>query len=722
MSEARHNIQDLNQLYSEGETQDQELFAEQRSNIQLIAGEHYAKKGNKFWNRLRDNKDLTNDQKIRLTKNHIRKIVHIYVNSITSYAPGVCSSPKDKSSMQHQKAAELINAVWQDGKNRHNFNAKINEWARDYVGIGEVGVKIFFDPSAGRFIGKEAVLDENGQVQLDETGNPIPSGVAKFTGDVIIERVFAFNIIRKQGVKSLQESPWLCHRKMVDVKELRHMVDASSSMDDEEKDKLKQKIQDGPDQTYVILDSGSGQYRNVKGQTMLKEWFFRPCPEYPNGYFYITTSDNIIFEGELPFGVFPIIMEGFDEIQTSPRSRSIVKQLRPNQVEINRCASTIAEMQITLGWDKVLVQNGAKVTPGASFPGVRTFQYSGAQPVIMEGRTGNQYLEYMNAQIDEIYKIALVDEQREEKNQSFDVYSMLARSIKDKKKFSLYTDGFENFLKNVFKTYITLCQKYYGPQHLIPAVGKSEYINIEELKNVDDLCYTVIIESQSDDSETKLGRQLMLNHIIQYVGPQLAKDDLGKIIRQMPYANDEEILEDLTMDYDVSKNYLLALDRGEIPQPNIYDNHEYLIRKLVSRTRKPDFSYLNPMIQQNYHQAISFHEELKTQQAMLLKQAQSEFIPTGGFLVACDFYVPDPKNPEKLPKRVRLPSEALDWLIKQLDSQGSSQQTLTNQTQGALADMSGMLLEKLGNQNGALPSVVGPINAQTSAGGMPYGY
>ena len=716
-----HKVEDLNQLYSDGDSADQDLFAEQRSNVQLIAGEHYSRRGDKFWNRVRESKDVSNEQKIRLTKNHIRKIVKIYVNSITSYAPGVQAGPKDKNSLQHQKAAELVNAVWSDGKERHNFKALVNSLAEDFVGIGEMAVKIFFDPMAGKYLGQEAQLDEMGQVVMDEAGQPVSSGVPKFTGDVVVERIFAFNIIRPASCKNIHTAPWLCHRKMVDIKELKGLIDASTNLAPDEKDSIKKKVVEGPDQTYLVMESSSGKYKNTKDQAMLKEWFFRPCAQYPNGYFYIQIDEAILFKGELPFGIYPIVLDGFDEVPTTPRYRSIVKQLRPYQIEINRAASKMAETQIALGDDKVLIQNGSKLSPGMSYPGVRTFGYSGMAPVVMQGRSGEQYLPYMQGQIDEMYATAMIQEQLEEKEGQFDVYTMLFRSIKDKKKFSLYTDKFESFLRHFFKTYISLCQKYYDEKHMIAAVGKSEYINISEFKNVQDICYSIVLDEQSDDAETKLGKQLMLDHIIQYASGQLDKADIGKVLRLMPYANDELILEDLTLDYDTSVNYILALDRGETPQPNKYDNHEYLIKKLTARTRQPDYVFLDDQIKMNYEQAIKFHEQIKTENEMAIKQAQSEFIPSGGFLVACEMYDPnakvDPKNPNKLPKRVRVPSESLQWLLNQLAVQGTDQKTLEGISTGALSDMSGMLLEKMRGAGLAQPQQIG----QTNPGGIPNG-
>jgi hypothetical protein len=697
MQDKKHKVSDLNAMYLEGEAADQELFAEQRSNIQLVMGQHYGKKNTKFWDRLRTNKDVSNEQKIRLTKNHIRKVVHIYRNSITSYAPGVTAQPKDKSNMQNQKAAELVNAVWADYKTRQDWTRFLNNLASDYVGIGEVAVKIFFDPLAGKFLGYEQEVDETGQPVFDETGQPAASQNARFSGDVKIERLFSFNIIRPAGAKSLDEAEWLCHRKMVDIKDLKNMINASE-MPDEEKQKTISKISETQDQTYVVLDGSTGNYKQTKNQTMIKEWFFKSCPQYPMGYFYITCGDVSLFEGELPFGVFPIVMTGFDEVPTSPRFRSIVKQLRPNQVEINRVASTIAETQITLGWDKVLVQNGTKLLPGTSFPGVRSFQYSGIAPIVLEGRTGAQYLEYMNSQIDELYRIALIDEQQIEKEANFDVYSMLNRSIKDKKKFSLYTDGFEGFLRKVFSAYIALRQKYSTPEDLIPAIGKSEAINVQEFKGVSDLSYSIVAEPQTGDAESKLGKQMMIQHVIQFVGTQLAQKDLGKLIRMMPYANDEKILEDMTMEYDFVENLMLAIERGEAPQINNNVDCDYVINKLVSRTVKSDYQFLSPQVQQMYQNTIKTYEQVKADQLIKLKQAQSEFIPSSGYLVACDFYVTDPASPEKLPKRARIPSEALDWLLKQLQAQGTTQETMTQMPQGAATDIIEMAGTKAAQQ------------------------
>jgi hypothetical protein len=88
------DIAELNRLYSEAESCDSELFAEQRSNVRLVAGDHYTSKNSRFWGRIRDSKQISSDSKIRLTKNHIQKITKTYQNNILSHAPGVGISAK----------------------------------------------------------------------------------------------------------------------------------------------------------------------------------------------------------------------------------------------------------------------------------------------------------------------------------------------------------------------------------------------------------------------------------------------------------------------------------------------------------------------------------------------------------------------------------------------------------------------------------------------------
>lgn len=698
------SIDELNRLYHDGESCDKDVFAEQRSSVLLVSGEHYQKKTSRFWNRIRDAKELSQDQKLRLTQNHLHKISNIFVNNIISQSPGVTPVPNNPKELQDQKAAELNKAVWEYAKDKLNLKIKALSEAKDFFDIGEVACKIYWNPHAGRFIGYEQEVDELGNPAFDESGEPVSTGKAVFTGDLVDERIFAFNLIRAAEAKTMEESPWLCIRKMVSLKELKCLVG-----DDEEKQKM---IQGSQDDTFLIFDgTKSSAYSKSENQTMLKEFYFRPCYEYPNGYYYFAVQGGVLFEGELPYGIFPIVYQGCDEIPTTARHRSPLKQARPYQIEINRSFSKMAEHQVSLGDDKVILQNGSKVTSGPHLPGIRAMYVTGMAPTILEGRSGNQYLEYGLSRIKELYEVMGVAEDYEQKDSGADPFANLYKSIRNKKKFSVYAEKFEHYLKNKCKTYLELAKEYFDENMLIPAIGRSEYINIAEFKNQEPLCFQIKIEPQSDDIETMMGRHLTLNHILQYSSQQLAKDDIGKIIKLMPFANHEEAFSDLTIDYDTATNIILALDRGEVPMPRKQDNGEYILKRLSSRQKQSDYNLLAPQIQGNYDQMIQYYEQLEAEKAQEIKAAQSEFIPANGAMIKVDYYVPDPTNKTRS-IRATLPAESIDWLIKQLETQGSSQQALASQTTLVQSQIARML-----TNNDAMNSGMSP-QLQTIQGGL----
>lgn len=681
-AESKKTASKLDSDYLSAESTDKEVFAEMRSGLLLVAGEHYAKKDSNFYRRIRDTKELNKEQKLRLVKNHTRKICQIYANNISSAAPSVGFSAKDEKNQHDVKVAELHKSVWQDAYERYKLEQKMDEWVDSFVQIGEVHLKIFFDPSKGTVTGYEQEMDDQGQPVFDEQGMPVADDSKPvMSGEFVFEEVYGFNLLRPPEAKSLDDAEWLGVRKMVDREILIKQFPDKKNI-----------INDDVDETYTIFDVNKGGYEKSSKQTMLREFYYRPSQKYPNGYFYITTKAGTLAEGELPAGIFPIVTQCFDKLKTTPRGRSPIKTMRPYQAEINRAASKIAEHQITVGDDKLLIQNGTKISAGATVHGIKAVSVTGVEPKFLSGRDGSQYLAYMQANITEMYQVMMVAEDSEFKESNVDPYTLLFRSARDKKKFQRYIKGFETFLINVVKTYLQLAKKQLPDDAAIMAVGKSEQVNIQEFRSVSDICYELKIESQADDIETKLGKQLVQNHILQYVGPQLGKDEIGKIIRQMPYVNNEEAFDDLTIDFDAATNDILALDRGEKPPIGQYDTHPYMIKKLSLRMRKADFKFLSPEIQNNYVQKIALHQEFDAKNKMAIQQMEAGFIPMTGALIPVDFYVDVPNSTGGAKQtKVKIPYDALNHLLKMIEAQGTPLNSLADSPQGAQAQVADMV-------------------------------
>lgn len=690
----KHKISDLERLYQQDEEADRELFAEQRSNILLYSGEHYNRQRSTLYKRLRDTKAISEEQRLRLTKNHTQKIVDSYTNHIISTAPGVGFEPANESELQDQKTAEMNKAVWEFAKQKYGLDEETQNWAEDFTQIGEVAVKIFWDPAAGEFLGEFA----------DEEGGMKPH----FKGDMVFEDVYGFNLLIDSSATDHRKAKHMTIRKMVNVKRLKAMFPGEENA---------RFIQESADQTYKIFDRGRADFKKSKDECMLREMYFKPCFDYPSGYVYYFVKDKILFDSELPAGKFPIVFKPFRKMKTKPRGQSIIKTIRPFQAEINRAASKIAEHQVTLGDDKVLLQQGTTLTSGKVLPGVRSYNYTGIEPKILNGRDGSQYAAYMAQQITEMYNACDVDEKDEPTGGQVDPFSLIYRSARQKRRFKLYVARFEQFLIEVAQLYLELARYHYPDDMVIGMVGRSEQVNLEEFRNQDPLCYRIKVTAQAEDIETKLGKQLVLSQTLQYTASKFEREDIGKLIKAMPYSNLGESFNDLTMDYEAATNDILALDRGEMPPVSEYDNHVYMIKRLTQRMRQADFPYLDPQIQQAYALRLQKHDEIQAMQVEKIQRAQAGLIPTSGYLVSCDFYVQtDPKDPGKT-KRVRLPSDGLQWFIKQLEVQGATLDSLETMNQANLAQIA----EMVGGPDGARAQLSSMNQAQVGAEGQANG-
>lgn len=691
------SAKDLDKLYTESEECDKQDFAKMRSGLLMVAGDHYSRRGNQF-GRIRQGAELQENVRIRLTKNHLGRIIRRISNTIVTVAPGVTISPKHKTELQDKKSADLANAVWADVKERNDFPMLVQQWVDDFIGLGEVWTKIYWDESAGPVVGHNQMVDEMGVPMVDPmTGEPVANEESPVhQGQLKFEEVFAFNVLRDPSAQAVKDSPYYCIRKSVKADKLKQMFPDQA-----------QKLNGGNDQSFMVFDVGQGYRRNKKDEILVKEWYFKPCAEYPSGHYYIHCSGVILDEGALPEGIFPVVCERYEYIQTKCRGMSAVEPLRHSQLELNRAASKIAETQITLGDDKLILQNGSKVSAGASLPGIRTVTTSGGAPTILPGRSGDQYVAYAQNTISEMYQLADLEE--DEFDGNLEPHTLLYRAASQKKKFVRYIKPFEGYLKRVCQTAMRM-SKYYIPDDMVVfSVGRSEAVNIPEFKNDTDQSLSIIVEPQADDIETKLGRQLTIQHALQYVGNQLDQNMIGKLIRGMPYANGDDMFSDMTMNEDMATNDLLALDRGDQPVINESQPHDFLVNKATMRQNQADFFMLPPDVQQSYSDYIAAHLDVVKQQKEAMLRAESGFIPDGGAMIGVDYFIQDPNNPERT-RRARFPYDAINWLMQKLQDQGQTMNTMNSLPDSAKAAM-GQAGQETPTAQGSQAEVVPPSPA-----------
>jgi hypothetical protein len=689
-------VDDLNTWYFKAEEADKRVFAEMRTNLMLVSGEHYQRD---YWgrafDRIREAPNLNSWQRLKLTKNHIQRVTKAYRNAIERHCPDVAVEPGNEKELADQKVAELYESYWQFAKKQIDFPRAKAELLKLFVELGETAVKIYWDDEAGRIIGYEAKVTELEDGTLvpvvDDTGNIVMTQTPVYGGAIKWQPIEPFNLRRDPGARKMSESPLICVTQLVARNSLRAMIS--------DKKKLAQ-LESIPTQEYTIFDSNTGSYRTSEELSAMREYYIRPSRLLPNGYFYYATDKLIISQGELPYGEFPIEWEGFDEQTGNPRCFSIIRPVRPCQVELNRCASRIAEAQVTHGDDKIMVPANTKISQGALLPGVRTFSYSGGEPKYFPGRAGDQYFEYMTMQVDELYRLANIPEINEEQQESPDLMVNLWKSYRFRNKFVIYGEKFERFLQRCVERTFAIAKASISEDELIPAVGRTEMLNASEFKFADPVGYRISVKARTEDMESQFGKQVAIQSIIQYVGSSLDKEDLGLLLRVSPFLNKELMLQKFTLRYDAVLNDILALDRGIYRPAKKYQDHQYYIQYLTARMSRSDYEFLPDNVKALYEKVVQEHQAMAAEAIQEIERAKAGFIPSGGYLVKCDFYVgTDPNNPQKV-HRVALPSESIDWLIKKLDAQG----TTLKQLEALSSDSQAEIAQMFGNGAGAVPA------------------
>ncbi|MCT4641593.1 MAG: hypothetical protein N4A33_04795 [Bacteriovoracaceae bacterium] len=672
----KKSIKDLNKLIEDSTSTDKILNEEQRTNIQLFLGNHFYKTRESL-SRSLENIDTDNSKKIRITKNHIYKISEYIINAILSTAGDVGIFPRNASEVQDQKSAELHNSVLSKWKEDIGFEELLRDMAYQFVIPGEIVTKRFWNPNRGEIVGEEIRINEMGE----QVSIPVRAG------EVEVELIYPWDLKRPTNSKRLEDMPWIGYEKMVSTKELQSQVDDPD---------LKKQIRDSEDETFKVIDPTTGIYRESKGRTLVREVYYKPSAVYPNGYYYIFTKDIILYEGELePGHPFPIKVKGYTNIPTSPRSVSIIRQLRPLQVEVNRGASSQALVQLSVGLPKVVTLAGSTIESGGMKSGLRIYKSNGMQaPVIIPGQSGAQFVDSMNQAITEMYQISNVPEIAEDKVGGLDPQTAMYIALKDKKRFSLVAKKFQEYVKDLIKDVLTLKKIYMNPAEIVQVVGRSEAINVSEFKNAKPIGFQIKLEDVSDDIASTMGKYINIRDMLQYGAGAMNGEQVALLGRNMPFLNDEKMFESQLVNYDNYVNIQLSIERGEQIVPTMNDDADYLLPKLQLRTRRPDFKFLEPQVQQMYGYWIEQLELMQAQKAQQLKVMQSQMIPTSGGNVPIPIYqdVPNSTGGFKS-ERIKVPHDALVDLVKKLQSQGATLETMNE-----LQDVNASNIAQLYNQ------------------------
>ena len=662
----------------DGKAVDQKHFKEERSNIRLFRGDHFIDRntnGSDSTSRIKG-VNKRKRPKLRITVNHIQKACKIYANHIINIAPGVAPSPKNPEEESDIKVADMSNQLWDHLKYVHNISAQNQKSSLECPMIGEIFMKVTWDQNKGKPVPGEV------KVQVDAlTGEMLgkPYQEMVVPGDVDYERIYGYNLLRDPDAKSWEDCRWVIQEKVIDTKDLKAQfpdaqIETSDSVDD----------------VFQVFDSATSNYfsSNNAGKSIVYEMFFRPRASLLDGYFIIFTDKEELAKGKLPLGEFPIYQCTFDEVPGSPRGYSLIKQARSPQIEINRCYTKIAEHHIAGGDDTILTQKGSKIQAGGYAAGVKAIQYSGMTPTVLQGRDGSQFSEHLQRSVETFYQLLDIDN-FVEKPGGQDMMAQIHRNLREKEKFSIYGQKLQKFYEQICRISLKLYKHYASDEALTAIFGEDERISLPEFRKTDDIDYQIKLEAVTEDVDTKFARMTVFRDYMQYA--DLTPEVQALLVKNMPFANVDELTKEVTLDYTVCQNIKLALDREQFVPVDPNENHLYMLKQLRARTRQPDYMWgnkISDVTKQMYEGRINQHRQIQMENVIKQQMLNDGFIPTGGDVVTVNMtiQVTDAEGGSKMEK-MKMPVETLNWVRDRLAKQGWAQDDLAKLTPEMQANM-----------------------------------
>ncbi len=382
---------------------------------------------------------------------------------------------------------------------------------------------------------------------------------------------------------------------------------------------------DGIERQIEQILSYSGQPITYDNAVYVYRYWERPSPKYEKGRLIITTEDVLLYEGPLPddcFGDLPHFHYTFQDLLYGELSRGVVEDMIPLQDDYNDTLRKIDRYKVQAG--HLLIPRGANIKKAVTEDQTTVIMYNpvGGEPKYMQPGSPPQFLfenlMRIKADLQDITMTHDVTKARVPSNVRSG-YAIQLLQEKDEDELEPYLVSFENKLSAMCELVLKMMNLYYKEERIIRIAGRDKALEVHrytgsQLKGP----WRIKISFGSWLPQSKQARQEMVVKLVQFgiLKPEEAKKllPLGKI--------DEDMF---PPDYTKAKEELdlIIQGKGLLVQVKPYDNHQIHAEIFREFMETPEFTELDPLIQQE----IEAHYFAHVQMLAELTQPQEQMPP-----------------------------------------------------------------------------------------------
>jgi len=532
------------------------------------------------------------------------------------------------------RAAKIGSAILKNIYYEQGIQSLMGEMYAWMEACGSVFVKNIWNPDTGPLVGMEK----------DEEGNVINI----YEGDLDVIVCPAFEIYPDTNYRQTVDAcRSIIHVKLYHIDEIKDIWGVEVEPEDTVATKLQRAM------TGLSGLTGAMQFSSakMKDYAAIKEYWERPCKQYPNGRLIVVCNDKLIHFGDMPYPLgkdgrptYPFVKVDCIERPGVFWGRTIAERLIPLQRRYNALKNRKVEYlnRVAIGqWsiekDSMEI---ADFEANAGAPGYINVRNPGTQPPVpiqsaqlprMFSEEEIDILQQFNA-LSGVSDLARLSEAEPGARSGVAMGIQLGQ---DDARLVSTVKNLETFLVDCGRQWLRLYKKYVSGSRTLKTVGKDSLVEVIDWTGADITSDDVVVEAFSSLLEPPEQRRQMVFNLMQ---SGLLHDENGKINKHMKskileiieLGNWESVDDDEQLHVSKAHRENLKLSGGQTVMPDYFDDHVRHIYNHNNNRLTVDYEELRlqfPQVDQFYEAHVSAHLEMmgpEVDQAVGMEQLPPE--------------------------------------------------------------------------------------------------
>jgi hypothetical protein len=548
-------------------------------------------------------KNMDPKRKVTRSRFKVNKILATVQNRLarlTQSAPMYDVRP-ESNSQDDKDAAKLGVQIIEDVFDKQKFTEIRQNLIMSTMQGGHAYLQVTWDPTLGK-----PMVDP-------ETGEP-----AGYEGDIRIEVLNCLNVYPDPLAKNIEEAQYVIKAKTRKLEYFRNHYERGNAVKEEQTWLISNLYDMKTNALTAVGITGAQTQDQARDSAIEIVYYEKRSEKHPRGRMCVIASGILLENKELPIGQFDIIK--FDDIIIGDRysSEAVITHLRPLQDQYNITRTKVADwIRKTLG-GKYLMARGSELieealnndsgeileyTPVPNAPPPTALAVPQVPPYVYKD------LDTQNSEFDFISGINQVS-RGVLPSASIPAAGIQMLQEQDQTRMGVQTSRNEIGFAKVGQCILKYAHKNYVMPRMLKIAGEGLEYTVKEFVGEDigeNFDVIVVPGSTAPSSKVLRNQDIMQAWQSGLLGNPADDKVRMKVLKMMEYGDREEMWKDQALDQAQVKKAIAAIEQGDMPQLNQFDNHVVHLQEMNQYRKQDKFNLMTPESQKIFMYVMEWH-------------------------------------------------------------------------------------------------------------------